>query len=157
MFPIGKKGFSLCEHCKHTMEVKEMPDDLRREYNLLKSETKPPVWQFSGLGLIFVLAMGGTYYNGEDKKQELKYLASPMKGDTYEYIDEEGGYTAMRVARTDKDSVYMYLNMYNINKVTAVSDIDKDENYMTDFEQGYAKTELKRMYDKGQINDIRRK
>ncbi len=55
LFPIGKIGFSECQHCKNVLEDKEMPEGLRLEYEDLEKETKPRVWQFIGLIIITVL------------------------------------------------------------------------------------------------------
>ncbi len=55
LFPIGKKGFSKCQHCKHVLEDKEMPASIREQYNRLKQEAKGPIWQFVGLFLFGVL------------------------------------------------------------------------------------------------------
>ncbi len=55
LFPIGKKGFSQCQHCKNVLEEKEMPEPIKTEYNELKKSARGPFWQYIGLILFFVL------------------------------------------------------------------------------------------------------
>ncbi len=47
-FPIGKKGFSQCEHCKNILEEKEMSPELKKECDKLKKESNGPFWQWIG-------------------------------------------------------------------------------------------------------------
>ncbi len=54
LFPIGKKGFSQCQHCKGVLETREMPEEIKREYKELKENCKAPIWQYIGL-LIFIV------------------------------------------------------------------------------------------------------
>lgn len=49
LFPLGKEGYSLCTHCKQTLDERRMPVNYREAVHALKSESKVPVWQFAGL------------------------------------------------------------------------------------------------------------
>lgn len=57
LFPIGKKGMSQCEHCKKVLYTKEMPTPIKREYEILKSKAKGPIWQFTGLAILIVMVI----------------------------------------------------------------------------------------------------
>jgi hypothetical protein len=81
LFPIGRLGASQCQHCKQVLELGAMPHEIKREYSNLKAETKVPLWQFSGLGLVAVIIAFTIYSSGEDKKKEAEYLANPVVGD----------------------------------------------------------------------------
>lgn len=155
LFPIGKKGVSQCQHCKNVLETKEMPEPIKREYENLKSETKGPIWQFAGLGLIAILIVWGTYASEEDKKQELKYIANPQKGDIYEYRIETGSYSTLKVVSVTNDSVFVSPNEYEIGKMSKIYKIDKPENY-SDLSYGISKIKLNEMYNSGGIFDINR-
>jgi hypothetical protein len=156
LFPIGKKGFSQCQHCKHVIEPKEMPESFRREYEFLKDDSKGPAWQFVGLGIIAVLIALIAYTSGENAKQELAYIETPQEGDVYEYKIENGSYSTLKVIGTSKDSVFVTPNDYVINKMSQLHKIDKAENY-ADFSYGVSKNRLKEMYDSGEIFDINRR
>src|SRR5688572_9067139 len=93
LFPIGRFGVSQCQHCKQVLETGAMPHELRREYDNLKAETKVPLWQFSGLGVIAAIIVFATYASGEDKKKEAEYLANPAVGDVYRYNTESKQYS----------------------------------------------------------------
>lgn len=54
LFPIGKKGFSQCQHCKNVLYTKEMPVSIQKEYDQLKNKAKGPLWQFAGLGILII-------------------------------------------------------------------------------------------------------
>jgi len=52
LFPLGKEGYSLCTHCKQTLDEERMPVNYREAIHRLKSDSKLPVWQFTGLLLL---------------------------------------------------------------------------------------------------------
>src|SRR5689334_13714031 len=81
LFPIGRVGVSQCQHCAQALNDAGMPHELKREYANLKAETRAPLWQFSGLGLIAVLIVFATYQSGENSKKQLEYVANPAVGD----------------------------------------------------------------------------
>tara|TARA_B110000211_G_C13895466_1_gene471477 strand:+ start:387 stop:848 length:462 start_codon:yes stop_codon:yes gene_type:complete len=96
-FPFSKIGESECSHCKNVLEPKEMPEQLKREYDSIKSVSKGPVWQFAGLGLVAILIVYGNYASGINEKEELEYLNTPLTGDVYKYKTETGDYSTLKV------------------------------------------------------------
>lgn len=155
LFPIGRIGVSQCQHCKHTLEVKDMPHDLKREYENLKAETKTPIWQFSGLALIAVLIAFFIYSDGQNKKKHVEYIASPAVGDVYEYKTESSNYSTLKVIDVSGDSVFVTPNDYETDKMSGVYKIDKEENY-ADFSYGISRDDLKQMHSEGTIYDVNR-
>jgi hypothetical protein len=155
MFPIGKKGVTQCQHCKNVLETKEMPEPIKRQYINLKNETKGPIWQFAGVGIITALIVWAIYANGENKKLEIKYIASPVVGDVYEYEIESGSYSTLKVMNISKDSVFVFSNNYEIDRKSKVDKIDKPENY-SDLFYGISKSKIKKMYDDGDIFEVNR-
>ncbi|WP_299314284.1 zinc-ribbon domain-containing protein [uncultured Aquimarina sp.] len=155
LFPIGKKGMSQCQHCKNVLKTKEMPEPIRKEYDILKNKAKGPIWQFTGLGILVVLIAWGSYVNGQDKKLETEYIVSPMDGDIYEYKIETNSYSTLKVTSVSKDSVFVSPNEYEISKKSRIYKINKSENY-SEFSYGISKARLKEMYESGEIFDINR-
>ena len=155
LFPFGKNGVSECQHCKNVLDAKEMPEPIKRDFESLKDETKGPLWQFSGLILIALLMIWGNYSNTENKKLNLTYLASPKKGDVYEYKIEKRSYSTLKVIGITKDSVFITQNEYEISRKSKLYKIDKPENY-SDWSYGISMNDLKEMYDSGEIFDINR-
>jgi len=155
LFPITKNGISQCQHCKKVLEPKEMPEPIKREYINLKNDTKGPIWQFAGLGIIAALISWGIYTNIEDKKKESVYLQLPQMGDVYKYKVENGNYSTFKIVDVSQDSIFISPNEYEINKIGQVYTIDKPENY-SEIVYGLSKTKVKEMYDSGEIYDIDR-
>jgi hypothetical protein len=155
LFPIGKVGLSQCQHCKSVLKTKEMPDSIKSEYNVLKEQTKGPLWQFIGLGLIAFLIIWGSFANSNDKKQELEYISSPKAGDIYEYKIEAGKYSTIKVVDASKDSVFVIYNDYELNLMSQLYKIEKPENY-SGAPCGISRNKLKEMYVSGEIFDIKR-
>ncbi|WP_103069149.1 zinc ribbon domain-containing protein [Aquimarina sediminis] len=153
LFPTVKRGTSQCQHCKNILKTKEMPESLKRECESLKNNTKGPIWQFAGLGIIAVLITWGIYADGEDKK--LEYIASPQVGDIYEYKIEIGSYSTLKVIDVSNDSVFVSPNEYEINRKSKINRINTPKNYSKS-SYGISKNELKKMYDSGEIFDINR-
>ena len=156
LFPIGKTGVSQCQHCKQVMKVKEMPNNIRKEYEYIKDEKRGPLWQFAGLGLIAVLVTWGSIATSQHKELVVQYLAAPVAGDVYEYKAEVGHYSTFKIVGVTQDSVYVSPNEYETNKVTGVDDIDKEENYSDEI-YGMARKDIDEMYQQGEIYDIHRR
>ena len=155
IFPIGKKGASECSSCKHTMDVKQMPEEYKREYNFIKGETKTPIWKFSGLVLIAGLITLGVFQSGKSKEERAAFVASPLIGDLYK-TKADGMYSCMRISDITSDSLFVSPNMYEVNKSSGVKDLDIEENYMG-FSYGIHRDEITRMFNSDEIYDIDRK
>ncbi len=95
------------------------------------------------------------YANGEEKKMQLEYLASPQVGDVYEYKIETGSYSTLKVVSVSEDSIFISPNEYEINKVSRIYKIDKAENY-SDLSYGISKSDIREMFSSGDILDINR-
>lgn len=155
-FPLNKTGVSQCQHCKNVLEEKQMPERLRREFNEAKKEAKGPLWQFSGLILFATLFIWVGYQSKQDKKSQGEFIEAPQQGDLYKYKIESGSYSTFKIDSVSKDSVYVFLNNYEISKSSRIYKIDKEKNYSKDL-YSFSKEELKEMYSKGKITDIDRK
>lgn len=59
-FPIGRRTFGECTHCKRTIRKREFSPQLLATFNMNKSEIRRPIWHWSGL--LIVAAMVLTVY-----------------------------------------------------------------------------------------------
>ncbi len=155
LFPYGKTGASQCQHCKYAMKLKEMPEEIKKEYKNLKMDVKPPIWQFAGLILFSFLVVWLIYAGKEGKKMDQEYLAAPAKGDIYEFKTESGYYSTLKVMQVTADSVIVSPNNYEMEKKSRLYKIEKPENY-AEFTYGISKENLKKMYEEEEIFDIER-
>ncbi|HEY3406526.1 MAG TPA: hypothetical protein VGK59_24225 [Ohtaekwangia sp.] len=155
LFPIGRVGVSQCQHCKQALNEAGMPHELKREYTTLKAETRVPIWQFAGLGVIGLLAIWITYIGSVDEKKELEYLADPAVGDVYRYKTETKNYSTLKVVSISADSVFVSPNDYETDKMSGVHKIDKEINY-SKFSYGISRADLKEMHTREEIYDIDR-
>jgi len=155
VFPIGRVGLSQCSHCKQTLEYKNMNRDLQQAYNNLRAETRVPIWQFAGLGLVGVLIVFGVYSSSHDKKNRLEYVANPIAGDVYKYKTDDNNYSTLKVISVSADSVFVSPNKYQTDKMTGIYKIDKAENYPGE-SYGIARSDVKQMLQNDDIYDIDR-
>ncbi len=132
-----------------------MPENIRRDYEVLKNHTKKPIWQFSGLAIIVGLIVWGNISSSYNAKMEKEYLSSPLVGDIYEYKVNNERYTTLKVVRLSNDSIFISPNEYETNKVSGVYKINKEENY-SDEVYSFSKEDLDTMYRKGEIYEIHR-
>ena len=113
LFPIGKIGVAQCQHCKSEFKKKQMPEDMKRAYQNVKSDARGPIWQFAGLGIIAVIA-GAIYVNGIIKDgQNEDFIHAPLKGDVYECKTSNGYFTTLLVDGVNGDSVFVFENNYD--------------------------------------------
>jgi hypothetical protein len=157
LFPIGRLSVSQCQHCKQTLEHKQMPAQIRAYHERNLTESRVPLWQFAGLGLIFVLVSLGVYNSNADKKEQAEFLKSPKSGDIYEYKSGPAAYTTFKITEVvNTDTLAVNFNAYETNKITGLTDIDKEENY-SDTTYFMTRAKLMEMYASGDILDINRK
>lgn len=154
-FPFSKTGMTQCTHCKQLLEKDEFNDKLINRYKTLKSNTKAPIWTFSGLALLGVLIISGVGYNKINGEKNAELISEPKKGDVYEVKMDNSQYTLFKVDKVAGDSVFVLENMYETNKISGLSDL-KDEDFIKE-SWGIHKTELKNMLEIGTIIDIKRK
>ena len=68
IFPISKKEFSECTHCKRTLGKKEFSPELKRLYVENKNKIKRPFWHWSGTILIGLLVLSNVLIGKTSKK-----------------------------------------------------------------------------------------
>lgn len=154
-FPMGKTGVSQCDHCKQILKVKEMPDSLRQSYENLKTSSKTPVWTFAGIALVVGLITLGIISDKKNDEKNAQLITAPQTGDIFEIKIKERQYTVYKVKEVSKDSVYLLVNNYEVNKRSGIDEL-KSKDYATDV-YALSKGELKKMFDSGEIIDIERK
>lgn len=155
VFPMGKKAVSECQHCKRTLSFKEMSPEMQKECNIVKNETKGPIWQFSGLFVFIALFVIAIFVGKKENANKADYLANPLAGDIYNYKTEDAQYSTMRIIHISADSIYVQLNDYEIGRKSKVYKIDKEENY-SEKAFSYSKEKIKTMYKEKIIIDIDR-
>lgn len=157
LFPMGKTGISQCDHCKQVLKLKEMPSSLILSYDNLKSQTKTPVWMYTGL-VLFVLLIGvGMFNEGEKNKKNAQLILAPKNGDVYEIKTKENQYTLYKVDAVEGDSVFVVVNNYETNRSKGISELKRKGDTAYSIEQYlFMKKELKSMLEKGEIRDIDR-
>ncbi|WP_254156248.1 hypothetical protein [Chryseosolibacter indicus] len=132
-----------------------MPAQIKAYHERNLSETRLPIWQFSGLALFFIAIAFGAYTNGQDKDEQAQFLKAPKSGDVYEWKTKAGAYTTFRVSEVGTDTLKVHFNNYEVNKISGIYQIDKEENY-SDTTYQITRTELQQMYAGGEIVDINR-
>lgn len=157
-FPIGKTGVTECSHCKQVLHKKEFTGNLNRSYETLKSNSKTPIWTFSGLALLSGLLIFGIISSKVNDEKNAKLILTPQKGDIYEVKMDYKQYTLYKVDNVVGDTVFVLVNQYETNKITGLTDIkNKGDQSFIQEPLPLLKTELNSMFEKGKIIDIDRK
>ncbi len=157
ILPIEKIVVSECESCKQVLTGKEMQDPLKDAYLRLRSQTRIPLWMFSGLAIV-LLGISLIFLN--DKKNDERsalYIADPNPGDIYEVRLGFQQYTLYKVEHVEGDSVFLFISQYETNKLTGLSDLRRkgDDGYFSD-PVAVAKSELLLLFKSDDIIDIDR-
>lgn len=129
--PVGKKGGSECQNCYHPLKPKQMPNEIKNEYENLKGETRPPLWQFIGLVMIASLIIYGIFERKMDKKIEVEHINEPFVGDIYRYKTESNNYSTLLVIEVLPDSVYLVPNEYEFSTMSGINEIEVDSKSIT--------------------------
>tara|TARA_R110002050_G_scaffold104052_5_gene213264 strand:- start:31849 stop:32454 length:606 start_codon:yes stop_codon:yes gene_type:complete len=155
IFPIGKDNILECNSCKKTFKLKELPNQIKKRFELEK-HSGIPILHFSGLLIIACVIAYFSYSSSKHKELESVYIKEPAIGDVYSIETETAGhYTSMRITNIINDSIHVLFNDYEIDKKTGIDQIDKDKNY-TDQNDGYTKEEILSLYNDKIIYEINR-
>jgi hypothetical protein len=153
-FPIGKTGISQCTHCQQVLVLKNMPPMLRMSYDNMKSDTKIPVWTFSGIGVIIVIAIVINISDRQTAKKVTQMIPSLKKDDILQIKLKDNAYTLAKVNRVKGDSVFLFANSFQIDRATDINKL-KDKDYVTT-EDTLTVADLKEMNKNERILDIER-
>src|SRR4051812_15178616 len=93
LFPIGKTGVAQCGHCKKVLRLKEMSPTLKMFYDNLRSNTKTPVWTFSGMALIALFVVSAIVSDQKKDQRNAALILAPKAGDIFEIKTEANQYT----------------------------------------------------------------
>jgi hypothetical protein len=133
-----------------------MPHAFKLEYENLKADKLPPIWQFSGLAIILCLAFLIWNRGKTNEKNEREYLKSPQINDLYRYRTISREYSSYKVKAYTHDSITLIRNKYTAAKILKAIKIDHD----TCFDDSFftiSKDQTIAWYDSGVIYHIVRK
>ena len=154
LFPMGRYGVSECSHCKQVYEKKEMSSDIRAEYDIASMDAKGPIWQFAGLVIIALLAIGAYFVGEQNKEDNLAKLNTPEVGDIYECEYGEG-FSTFRIEAVEADSLLIVENDYETDEKSGIDDINLPENYST-LVYKISRSDLAGRFERDEILDINR-
>jgi zinc-ribbon family len=157
-FPLGKTVVSQCGHCKQVLKLKEMPASLTTASENLKSQTKTPIWTFSGLALVAVLITIVVLNDKKNGEKNAKLILTPQSGDVFEVKTKDNQYTLYKIENIEGDSAFIRISQFETSKLTGLAGLKRkgESAYSADV-FAFAKKELTVMFDKGEILDIERK
>jgi hypothetical protein len=154
-FPIGKMGVSACSNCRQVLKDKNMPASLKLSYQNLKSQTRTPVWNFAGLGIVAVIAVSVMVNDNQTKKKVSRLILTPKPGDVLHVKEKDTSYTLYKLTRVTKDSVYLVLCKYESDQE---NDLDNLEAKGFDtVENALSRSDFVEMNTNEKILDIDRK
>ena len=151
VFPIGRKQFEVrCANCG---------DDTRSESLVRKYEklARTPVYLFSALILAAVIGAYWIYWNSNNQKNNVEYVANPKVGDVYtvsEHRTDGTTYYFLRLVEIKGDSVMAIHSSLEYNYF--VNTMTGDDHFVKDDTSLYLRRELKTMLEKDEIYMVRR-
>ncbi|MES2064922.1 MAG: hypothetical protein V4456_23600 [Bacteroidota bacterium] len=131
-----------------------MPPIIRLSYDNMKSQTNIPIWTFSGIGVVIVIAIAVNVSEQQTAKKVTQMIPSLKKNDILHIKLKDNGYTLAKVNRVNKDSVFFFANNYQTDRITDIDNL-KDKGYATK-EDTLTIADLKDMNEKKKILDIER-
>ncbi|MFN8438321.1 MAG: zinc-ribbon domain-containing protein [Cytophagales bacterium] len=157
LFPYKKTAITQCTHCKKALEKKEFSSNLNFYYEKLVTKAKTPIWTFSGLAILAGLITWGTIVGKQNEAKHLEHIEHPLVNDLYKIKTETNQYTVYKVSKVSKDSVYYFVNQFETNKYSGLSDIiSKGDASYIPVPVGVSIGELKTKLESGEILGIER-
>jgi hypothetical protein len=82
-FPIGRRVYFECEHCKRALGPREGPLALEPVARAARRAARTPIYLFTGLAALAVLIAVGVVRERAGSANEKAWLAEPAAGDFY--------------------------------------------------------------------------
>ncbi|PKL86163.1 MAG: hypothetical protein CVV22_04540 [Ignavibacteriae bacterium HGW-Ignavibacteriae-1] len=157
VFPIGKTSVTECLNCKQVLQKKEFDWQLNEKYITLKSNSRTPIWTFSGLVVFSALIFWFLFSLNQNKAENAQLILTPQKGDIYEIKIAQKQFTLFKVEHVVGDTVYFLVHQYETDRFRGISELKIKENdaYGEDLLL-LIKNDLIIMLEKGEIIDIDR-
>lgn len=131
-----------------------MPAALKFSYDNLKVQTKTPLWTFSGIGVIILIAIFVTIHGKQNAERVTKLIPALQKNDVLHMKFEDNVYSLIKVTRTKGDTVFFFNNKYQTDSSTGTNDL-KGKEYDTE-ERFFTVADLKKMNSEDKVLDIDR-
>lgn len=155
VFPMKKIIFTSCGHCKQVLSEKEFPVSYLNEIVPEEVIERPPIWMWSGLFLLAMIFVFGSYLADQDKEENSKLLENPMSGMVFGWSMREGFYTYSRIVKVTDDTVFVQWNDIRTKSIREF--IRSNSNYLHFFNDSissFSKSDLIRLFQDGEIEDV---
>lgn len=155
-FPYKKEAVSHCSHCGHTRQEHQFDDLLKQRKEESAAEFKHPIWKWTG-ALLFAALVGSIIVsNNNDKKRYTQLLQSPQVGDIYLYKLDHREYTHYKIAAVEKDSVKVFLSIYQYKGegYKIEEDFTKNDLFDTTMYLGMSRKDLLSKFEEGSIEKV---
>ncbi len=153
-FPIRKTAVSQCSHCKQVLEQKDFSPALMDEALSAKSQLRTPIWTFA-LSILLGIGITMAVISNRERGENLsKRVSEPRVGDIFS-VKSDGTYGLIKVSQVTQDSVFIFESQMRVNRSKGLSQLRKlgDAAFAAE-PTAYAKTKLKEMSEKGEIQGI---
>ncbi|TGE23960.1 hypothetical protein E5K00_01725 [Hymenobacter aquaticus] len=162
LLPYAKPAVAQCGHCGGAWEAKELPveaGEVRQALRSLKTQTRAPWWQWSGLAALLVGMVWAFIANGQDARDNAAYVAAPQVGDVYTIrsTDSTGSahYSLLKVVGAQGNGVELVANEYMTDDASPLGQLNFPERYA---KESFPLTnlDLRIMLNKGELTDVDR-
>ena len=154
VFPIGKTGVSQCTHCQQVLALKNMTPALKLSYENLRSDTKTPLWTFSGIAVIIAIFAFAAIHGKQNAERVTKMIPALQKGDVLHLKLTNNAYSLSKVTQVHGDTVFFVNNKYQTDRESGLGEL-KSKEYDTE-ERFFTVAELKELNKKDKVLDIDR-
>ncbi|OXA87665.1 zinc-ribbon domain-containing protein [Flavobacterium hercynium] len=155
-FPIKKSTFIECNSCKKTFEKAELPSAIQQKLEREKEKhvVKTPIWMFSGIFIIAIVAAIGVYSSHQTDVDSESYVKSPKVGDVYFLNSTDKFYTTVKIDEILKDSLNVLVNDMEIGRKSEIYKIDVDSNYNK--KETIAKKDILELFKEKKLFEVKR-
>lgn len=130
LFPTSRAVISHCSSCGNTVTKESATPSYLKFASEAKKKETVPWWTFSGLILIAGMVLAGQYTFNRYLNRSLYHISHPEPQDLYYLRTPQGLYSLMKLDTLSGDSFYFLQNRYEIDKRSAIQDLDTDSSYL---------------------------
>ncbi|MCC3154665.1 hypothetical protein Q3A66_16745 [Hymenobacter sp. BT770] len=157
LFPFAKPAVAGCVRCRLTWEGKALPAEVRSSVRSTKKQTRLPLWNWTGTGLLLLALAWGAVDSTRDDRANAAYLAAPRAGDIYTVHENDSApnYSLLKVVSARGNGVQVVANEFQIDNNHPIDALNAPAKYSKE-PFTLTKFDLQIMKNKGQLTDVDR-
>jgi|GEM_PF-5927860 len=153
--PAGKEAVVRCRNCSNRIRERNFSLELFHTAEEVKRNVRTVWWTYGGILAIIAIALLAILSYRNEQQKITPLINYPKPGDLYSVNLNFSNYTLYEVDHLNKDTVFLIMNNFQVNKESELMTLASDVNFNSD-PFPVLHYELIKMFRNGEIINVER-